>query len=188
MRTLILAMGFAALAAAPAYAQMGSPGTATPTGATLSTSTSSSTNSSNVTRSTAGANALASPAPVSTGQSTVAAGTRVTGDNVTNDPNAGTPQTGAAAPGIVTTVPDNVSVIGTGNTTTPFVAPAPAAPQAAPTVTLSNTPLFDQAARDGRAKEERRRARGEEPRIYGIAPNTERDLTWQMPDDKVIRY
>jgi hypothetical protein len=147
---------------------------------------------------------------VSTGQTSVATGNRVTGDNVTTDPNAGTPPSsftpggpfdntpsattqpgttqGTVAPGIVTTVPDNISVIGTGNTTTPFVAPAPAAPQAAPTVTLSNTPLFDQAAREGRAKEERRRARGEEPRVYGIAPNTDRDLTWQMPDDKVIRY
>lgn len=50
------------------------------------------------------------------------------------------------------------------------------------------TPLFDQAARDGRAREQARRARGDEPRVYGIAPNTERDLTWQMPDDRIIRY
>jgi len=198
MRTLILAMGFAAVAAVPAYAQTGSTGAAT--GASLSTSTSSSTNFANVTRSTAGANATSATPPVSTGQSSVASGNRVTGDNVTNDPNAGTPPssfepggafssgTGAGTgAGVVTTVPDNISVIGTGGgTTTRFVAPA--ASQPAPTATLSNTPLFDQAAREGRAKEERRRARGEEPRVYGIAPNTERDLTWQMPDDRVIRY
>lgn len=63
---------------------------------------------------------------------------------------------------------------------------------AAPTPSFSNsnvrTPIFDQAARDGRAKDQQRRARGEEPRVYGIAPRTENDLTWQMPDDKVIRY
>jgi hypothetical protein len=50
------------------------------------------------------------------------------------------------------------------------------------------TPLFNQAAREGRAREQARRARGDEPRVYGIAPNTERDLTWQMPDDRIIRY
>jgi hypothetical protein len=38
------------------------------------------------------------------------------------------------------------------------------------------------------AKEQRRRARGDEPRVYGIAPRTERDLTKQMPDDPIIRY
>ena len=201
MRTLILALGFAAVAATPAYAQTGATGTAAPA-ATLATGTNPSTNASNAARSTAAANA----APVSSGQTSIATGNRVTGDNVTKDPNAGTPpssfapggpfdntpsgttQAGTAAPGIVTMVPDNVSVIGTGGSTTRFVAPAPTDSQAAQSVTLSNTPLFDQAAREGRAKEERRRARGEEPRVYGIAPNTERDLTWQMPDDKVIRY
>ena len=50
------------------------------------------------------------------------------------------------------------------------------------------TPLFDLAARQGMAKEQRRRARGEEPRVYGIAPRTDRDLTHQMADDPVIRY
>ena len=50
------------------------------------------------------------------------------------------------------------------------------------------TPTFDQAARDGRAKEQARKARGQEPRVYGIAPRTENDLTHQMPDDKIIRY
>lgn len=50
------------------------------------------------------------------------------------------------------------------------------------------TPIFDQVAREGRAKEERRKAQGYEPRIYGIAPRTNRDLTYQMPDDPIIRY
>ena len=55
-------------------------------------------------------------------------------------------------------------------------------------VQVTPTPLFNQAAREGRAREQARRARGDEPRVYGIAPNTERDLTWQMPDDRIIRY
>lgn len=49
-------------------------------------------------------------------------------------------------------------------------------------------PLFELTARQGAAREARRRARGEEPRVYGIAPRTDRDLTHQMPDDPVIRY
>ena len=54
--------------------------------------------------------------------------------------------------------------------------------------TLTSTPTFDQAAREGRAREARRRSQGQEPRVIGIAPRTERDLTWQMPDDPIIRY
>lgn len=50
------------------------------------------------------------------------------------------------------------------------------------------TPTFNMVAREGAAREARRRARGEEPRVYGIAPRTERDLTHQMPDDPIIRY
>lgn len=50
------------------------------------------------------------------------------------------------------------------------------------------TPIFELTARQGAAREARRRARGEEPRIYGIAPRTDRDLTHQMPDDPIIRY
>ena len=50
------------------------------------------------------------------------------------------------------------------------------------------TPMFDEVAREGRAKERARKARGEEPRIIGIAPRTDRDLTHQMPDDPIIRY
>ena len=61
-------------------------------------------------------------------------------------------------------------------------------PSAQGGVTLMNTPTFDQAARNGQAREARRRAAGNEPRVVGIAPRTERDLTWQMPDDPIIRY
>jgi hypothetical protein len=50
------------------------------------------------------------------------------------------------------------------------------------------TPLFELTARQGAAREARRRARGEEPRIIGIAPRTDRDLTHEMPDDPIIRY
>jgi len=50
------------------------------------------------------------------------------------------------------------------------------------------TPIFDLTARQGAEREARRRDRGEEPRVYGIAPRTDRDLTRQMPDDPIIRY
>lgn len=60
--------------------------------------------------------------------------------------------------------------------------------QQSPTISIVNTPTFDQAAREGRAREQARKARGIEPRVYGIAPRTENDLTWQMPDDRIIRY
>jgi len=50
------------------------------------------------------------------------------------------------------------------------------------------TPIFDEVAREGRAKERARRARGDEPRIIGIAPRTDVDRTHQMPDDPIIRY
>lgn len=100
-------------------------------------------------------------------------------------------------PGTAVLVPEgNVSVIGAGATgsgasgsgapgTSVVVNPQV---QQGSALGASNTPLFDQAAREGRAREQRRRAQGVEPRIYGIAPNTERDLTWQMPDDPIIRY
>jgi len=61
-------------------------------------------------------------------------------------------------------------------------------PPAQSGVTVMNTPIFDQAARNGQAREARRRAAGDEPRVIGIAPRTERDLTWQMPDDPIIRH
>jgi len=55
-------------------------------------------------------------------------------------------------------------------------------------LTAPSTPLFDQAAREGRARDQRRKAQGNEPRVIGIAPRTDRDLTYQMPDDPIIRY
>lgn len=54
--------------------------------------------------------------------------------------------------------------------------------------TPTPTPIFELTARQGAEREARRRARGEEPRVYGIAPRTDRDLTHQMPDDPIIRY
>jgi hypothetical protein len=91
--------------------------------------------------------------------------------------------------GSATLVPEgSVSVIGGGGSGARVVGvPGAVSPQGTG-VGSTPTPLFDQAAREGRAKEARRRARGDEPRIYGIAPNTERDLTHQMPDDRIIRY
>jgi hypothetical protein len=50
------------------------------------------------------------------------------------------------------------------------------------------TPIFNQAAARGAARDAVRRARGDEPRIIGLAPRTDRDLTHQMPDDPIIRY
>ena len=50
------------------------------------------------------------------------------------------------------------------------------------------TPTYDMVARAGMAKELNRRARGQTPRIIGIAPRTNVDRTDQMPDDPVIRY
>jgi hypothetical protein len=96
--------------------------------------------------------------------------------------NAGVPVETGLVGGLV---PEGtVSIIGGGSTgfagSVVQQQPAPAAP--------TQTPLFDQVAREGLAKEQRRRARGEEPRIIGIAPRTEADLSWQMPDDRIIRY
>jgi hypothetical protein len=69
------------------------------------------------------------------------------------------------------------------------MVPAPsAAANANQAAAPAPTPLFELAARQGMAKEARRKARGEEPRVYGIAPRTDRDLTNQMPDDPIIRY
>jgi len=104
------------------------------------------------------------------------------GNSSTGIVNESTPvDTGAAG----TLVPEgNVSVIGGGST---GFAGSAMQQQVAPAA-QTQTPLFDQVAREGLAKEQRRRARGEEPRIIGIAPRTEADLSWQMPDDKIIRY
>lgn len=54
--------------------------------------------------------------------------------------------------------------------------------------TIIATPTLDRTVRQAQAREQRRRAAGDEPRIIGIAPNTERDLTDQLPDDRIIRY
>ena len=104
------------------------------------------------------------------------------GNSSTGIANAGEP----VGSGVVgTLVPEgNVSIIGGGST---GFAGTAVQQQAAP-APQAQTPLFDQVAREGLAKEQRRRARGEEPRIIGIAPRTEADLSWQMPDDKIIRY
>jgi hypothetical protein len=50
------------------------------------------------------------------------------------------------------------------------------------------TPTYDLATRAATARDLNRRARGETPRVYGIAPRTNNDRTDQMPDDPVIRY
>jgi hypothetical protein len=49
-------------------------------------------------------------------------------------------------------------------------------------------PLYDATTKAATARELGRRARGEEPRVIGMAPRTNNDLTWQMPDDRIIRY
>ncbi|MDQ3024949.1 MAG: hypothetical protein M3R58_00380 [Pseudomonadota bacterium] len=59
---------------------------------------------------------------------------------------------------------------------------------AQPEVKTLSTPLLDQTTREAQARETRRRNAKQEPRIIGIAPNTDRDLTNQMPDDRIIRY
>ena len=60
------------------------------------------------------------------------------------------------------------------------------APQ--PEIRTLSTPLLDHTAREAQSRETRRRNAKQEPRIIGIAPNTDRDLTHQMPDDRIIRY
>ena len=97
---------------------------------------------------------------------------------------AAVPPTTATGTGTSEVVPGTIGTSQLGTQQNVFVQPQ----QQPSGVTVLNTPIFDQAAREGRAKEARRRARGEEPRVYGIAPRTERDLTWQMPDDPIIRY
>ena len=99
-----------------------------------------------------------------------------TGTNTTNNTNVN-------GNGVVPGVAGTSAQLGTQQNV--FVQPPQ---QPASGVTVLNTPIFDQAAREGRAKEQRRRASGNEPRVYGIAPRTDRDLTWQMPDDPIIRY
>jgi hypothetical protein len=208
MRTLIVSLGLAAVAAAPAYAlavtHASDNGAAAVAAANAAgTTTTGTTATTNGVPSTAVGSQPLQTAPASqntTGTSTVASGGATTafGTNQSTDINAATPGDAFApggafnpGPGVATVVPEgNVSVIG-GTTGSGMVAVPLAQAQPSQQVTISGstqTPLFDQAAREGRAKEARRRARGEEPRVYGIAPNTERDLTWQMPDDRIIRY
>ena len=257
MRTLIVALGLAALAAGPALAQSLSRGSSGSTAASTTSGTTASTTTSGTTSSTNGIAFTPLPGGASTdpglsaapstgaannnsgaGANTGAAtGTSaVSSGTFTRDLNAATPgdpfapggsfsndsgntalgtspgQTssgtlagnsssgigadstaltgGIANTGTVTLVPEgNVSVIGGGGTGARVIGvPSAVSPQGTAPGSASSTPLFDQAARDGRAREARRRARGDEPRVYGIAPNTERDLTWQMPDDRIIRY
>jgi hypothetical protein len=54
--------------------------------------------------------------------------------------------------------------------------------------TVITTPILDQTVRQAQAREQRRRNAGQTPRIIGIAPNTDADLSHQMPDDRIIRY
>jgi hypothetical protein len=203
MRTLIVALGLAAVAANPAFAQSRASTSASGAGTTggVATGTSTTTTTSTV-PSISAEPVLTSPAPsASAGTSTTPSGGATTGfgTNVTNDANAATPGN-AFAPGgafgpatgntvVGTPVPEGtVSVIGSGTTGAQVVGVPSTQSQQVIVAPATPTPLFDQAAREGRAKEAARRARGEEPRVYGIAPNTERDLTWQMPDDRIIRY
>ena len=98
--------------------------------------------------------------------------------------------TGALGSGPAVTNPDGTT-LGTGVNVVGERVPVQsgaAVQQQSPSFSIINTPTFDQAAREGRAKEQARKARGIEPRVYGIAPRTENDLTHQMPDDKIIRY
>ena len=238
MRTLIVALGLAAVAATPALAQTGvSRGSVSTTGAGT-TGTASTTTTTQPSTTVGAEPVLSAPASSTSGTSTTAAGGATTafGTNVTNNPNAATPgnsfgpggsfsndsgnsalgtsagQTssgtlaGNASSGIgadstslgtgnigvvgtPTLVPDGtVSVIGGGSAGGQVVGVPATQSQQVTIAPATQTPLFNQVAREGRAKEAARRARGEEPRIYGIAPNTDRDLTHQMPDDRIIRY
>jgi hypothetical protein len=67
---------------------------------------------------------------------------------------------------------------GFGNVTTVGVTDTARAP----------TPTYDMVTRAATAREINRRAKGDTPRVYGIAPRTNNDRTDQMPDDPVIRY
>jgi hypothetical protein len=128
----------------------------------------------------------------SPGQSSsgTAAGNSGTGIGATSSATLGTNGTIGVVGGTAALNPDGTVAVVPGGGTAGVVTslPSNAAASQAPSYTILNTPLFDQVAREGREKEARRRARGEEPRVYGIAPRTDNDLTWQMPDDRIIRY
>lgn len=241
MRILIVALGFAAVAAGPAWAQgvsrASNNGTAAAAAANAGASTATTTPNTSLPSASVGSEPIVTAPPATgAGTTTIPSGGAQTGfgANSTTNLDAATPGSSFAPggpfsndsgnsalgtspgqsssgtlagnsgqgigadssalgtnrlPGVATIVPEGtVSTI--GGTTGPGMV-IPMQPQQAQQVTIAGqtqTPLFDQAAREGREKEARRRARGEEPRIYGIAPNTERDLSWQMPDDRIIRY
>jgi hypothetical protein len=128
-----------------------------------------------------------SPGQTSSG---TAAGNSGTGIGSTSSATLGTNGTIGVIGGTATMNADGTVAVlpAAGSTGVATSLPSTAAASQAPTYTILNTPNFDQAAREGREKEARRRARGEEPRVYGIAPRTDNDLTWQMPDDRIIRY
>lgn len=56
------------------------------------------------------------------------------------------------------------------------------------TTARTPTPTYDMVTRAAAARDLNRRAKGQAPRIYGIAPRTNNDRTDQMPDDPIIRY
>ena len=227
MRTLIIAMGLAAISATPAFAQNAgirpagsapaagpvTPPNSSSTSGTTATGTTTSSTSGTSTTTATGTPSISAEANLTAGANTATTGTNTSGTttatgagnafgtNVQTDPSATsvTNSTPAFGPGGAfdtsaagTTAPlvpeGTVSVIGGGTTGAGMATPAAPQQQQVTIAGQTQTPLFDQAAREGRAKEARRRARGDEPRIYGIAPNTDRDLTWQMPDDRIIRY
>jgi hypothetical protein len=126
-------------------------------------------------------------------------GTDGTGANVGNTTSAGigTPATGTGLTttlgvgGMVLPGGDDVtsaSIGGVGSAQPGNGGGTSAAATARAPLTMSSTPLFDQAARSAAARESARRAQGRTPRIIGIAPNTDNDRTHEMPDDPIIRY
>ena len=190
MRTLILAASVAlalsgletraaSAAAAPAVTSQ-SVSTATSRGAPMSSATTSTT--------TMPESMAAPPTNAGTAGNITGTSSSATGTDINNSQ----PHTGTATGTTAITNPDGTVTVlpaaGAAGSVVAFSTPSNAAAPATPSYTIINTPLLDQAAREGRAKEARRRPRGEEPRVYGIAPRTDNDLTWQMPDDRVIRY
>lgn len=190
-RPVLAALVVATFTALAVQAQSGTARTSTASTANPNTTTNAATTTSTVAEpnTTAPASSSAEPAASTpSGGSSDAFGTNTT---TVPDTNATVPDTNAtpsAGPGSPFANDGFVSVIPGTLPQTRFVpAPATSGPQGAD-VAGPQTPLFDEVAREGLAREQRRRARGEEPRVYGIAPRTENDLTWQIPDDRIIRY
>lgn len=195
--------GNSTVTAGSSTAPAASTGSCTGTGgSTCSSSTTTSTaNSSTAASTPSGPNGLSgasvtSPAPSagvsSSSSSTGGSGIGAMGTNSTNEvfnPTAGVAAnasgmtSGTVVPGAVISVDAGVNANGERGATDNRGA---AAVNGTPGVTP--TPLFELTARQGAAKQAARRARGDEPRVYGIAPRTDRDLTNQMPDDPIIRY